>query len=321
MKRLHFHSSLGPALEDFIRFKRLQGFDYTSRALRLARFDRFLRHQGHTLPVLTREAGDAYIHSTAHLTPLGRHGELSAVRTFSKYLQTQQPESWVLAAYGFHVPRLVRFHLYSPGELAALLKTAQEQLPAGSPQGPCMHLLIGLLYTTGLRISEAVALNLTDMMPEQGRLLVRKGKFGKSRYVPLHPSTAERIQAWREIRVRHVRHDAGEPLFIGSRGQRLSRSRAEALFRRLILRCGIRDCRARLPRLHDLRHSYASECLRRWQAQGHDLNALLPVLSTVMGHVGLRSTQVYLHMLPAQLHAAMNRLHHHLFDRIPGARP
>ena len=321
MKTPSFRSSLTAELESFIRFKRMEGYDYTSRALRLERFDRFLVRQGHAGAVLTRDTVEAYIRSTIRLTPGSRHADLSVVRVFSRYLQGLRPQSHVLDGYGFRVPCQVRFHLYSSGELAALLKAARALPAAGSPRGPCLQLLIGLLYATGLRISEALALNLADVDTDRGRLLVRRGKFGKSRYVPLHATTVERLQAWFAIRSRYARHDSGEPLFIGRHARRLSRSLAESRFRRLLLACGIRDREGRTPRLHDLRHSYASECLRRWQAQGLDLNVWLPVLATAMGHVGLRSTQVYLHTVPAQLHNAISRLHQHLFDRATGVQP
>lgn len=302
---LQFHSSLAPALVDFVAWKQCQGYDYTDRAVRLARFDRFLCARQYPQPILTPDMAAQYIDSLSGLTPLGRYGDVSAVRTFSRYLNVHRTESHVLPAGTQRLRYRPRFYLYSPQELSRLLHAAR-RLPAHGFVPPAtFHLLVGLLYTTGLRISEALALDLTDLHVSQTRLLVRRGKFGKDRWIALHPSSVRRLRAY--LRGRSPQPPAGQPLFQTRRGTRLSRDAAESAFRRLVQGCGIDSRPAGGPRLHDLRHTYACDCLWLWQQQGADLNALLPVLSTALGHVDLRATQIYLHTTAAQLQQAGER--------------
>jgi len=139
--------------------------------------------------MLSPEIVRLYLDSKNALTPLGRHGDLSAVRTFSKYLQARQADSFVLHDYGFRVQYRPRFYLYTRAEIVTLLGAARRLKHADPTRPFCLHLLIGLLYTTGLRLSEALALNDADLDLNRARLLVRKGKFGKDRYVALHPTT------------------------------------------------------------------------------------------------------------------------------------
>lgn len=309
-----FRSSLAGALDDFILFKRLQGFEYTSRAGRLARFDTFLCRQHYTLPILSPDIVQLYIDSKNAITPLGRHGDLSAVRIFSKYLHARRADSFVLHDYGFRVQYRPRFYLYTRAEISALLRAALRQESADPTRPFCMYFLIGLLYTTGLRISEALALNDADLNLSQARLLVRRGKFGKDRYVALHPSTSIQIRQWLKRRDRYAGSGPAAPLFINIRGERLARTRAEKTFRCLVLDCGIGAHARAAPRLHDLRHTYACDCLRRWQEQGADLQTRLPILSTALGHVNLGSTQVYLHTTAAQLQEAAQTFHDFVFN-------
>jgi integrase len=309
-----FRSSLAEAMRNFVRFRQMEGFEYSSRAGRLARFDAFLCAEHYRRPVLSPDIVRLYIDSKDALTPLGRHGDLSAVRTFSRYLQARQADSFVLHDYGFRVQYRPRFYLYTRAELEALLRAAL-LLRSTDPTRPfCMHLLIGLMYTTGLRISEALALDDADLDLSRTRLLVRKGKFGKDRYVALQPTTVAQVRQWLKRRDRFVGSGPAAPVFINLRGGRLHRSQAEETFRRLVQSCHIGDPGKAPPRLHDLRHTYATDCLRLWQEQGDDLQTLLPVLSTALGHVNLRSTQVYLHTTAAQLQEAAKAFHDLAFN-------
>jgi len=295
-------SGLAPRLADFIVWKRCQGYDYGSPALRLGRFDRFLCARQYRLPILTADIVTAYADSLGRLTPLGRHGEMSAVRAFSRYLNLHRPDSYVVPDGQWPVRYRPRFHLYSQEELARLLAAAR-RLPR---TGPTVHLLLGLLYSTGLRISEALALDLADVDLGEARLLVRRGKFGKDRWGALHPTVVRRLR--HGLRGRPTGTGVGQPLFTNERGARLGRKSVEHLFRRLVQACGIDPRPAGGPRLHDLRHTYACDCLERWQQQGLDLEAMLPVLATALGHTGLYSSQIYLHTTAAQLQRAGEQL-------------
>jgi integrase/recombinase XerD len=171
-----------------------------------------------------------------------------------------------------------------------------------------LETLIGLLAVTGLRVAEAIRLDRTDVDVVAGLLMVRDSKFGKSRLVPLHPSTLSALRAYLRLRDRLCPHPATTGLFISTTGTRLRSSNLRTVFADLADRAGVRPRSGRRPRLGDLRHSMAMATMLRWYAAGEDVQALLPLLSTYLGHANPRSTYWYLSASPELLAAAAQRV-------------
>ena len=199
-------------------------------------------------------------------------------------------------------------HIYTPQEITALLAAARQLAPPKSLRRT-FRTLLGLLACTGLRISEALQLQLADWDPTQAVLTIRQTKFGQSRYVPLSPSAADRL----------------ERLFAGSRqslsqGQRrgalssiskakpLAYRQAGETFAALRQQLGWQDRQPR-PRLHDLRHTFAVECLLGWYRQGQEeLNAKILSLAVYLGHRNIRHTYWYLSAVPELLRPGQRAL-------------
>ena len=318
MKDPVFRSSLGRQMADFVAWQRAQGFAYASGAECLRYFDRFLGAQGYQQTQLDRQIVDAYQQTLDPLSAYTQANRLTVLRVFSRFLRQTQPTSYVPYDLSVKRPASSCWYLYSSQEIAILLQAALALGPRGSLRPHSLHLLLGLLYVTGLRIGEALALNLEDLDGQAGRLFVRRGKFGKSRYVPLHPSTSPVIDHY--LRRRRACGPAGRqaPVFIDQRGQRLTYKRVHWTFDRMLRRHGLGQHAPRRPRLHDLRHTFACNCLELWRQQGLDVNAKLPVLATVMGHVEIESTQLYLHVTAADLRQAADRFHAHCHQPTKG---
>lgn len=160
-----------------------------------------------------------------------------------------------------------------------------------------------LLYGTGLRIGEALALTLGDVDLRQACLYIRKTKFFKSRLVPLGKDLTGLVTDY-VIRRYEVRAASAQaPLFCFSDGSPLSQSCARSAFRRLRVHAKVQreGGPRRQPRLHDLRHTAAVHRLVAWYRNGADLQELLPKLATYLGHKDLSSTQRYLTMIPELL--------------------
>ena len=304
-----FRSSLAQAITNLVTFKRMEGFDYTNQAKSFGYFDAFLCAQGYCQTTLNRQIVDAYIAQTANLAPNGRYSRLSNVRVLSRYLHQLDPESYVLRELPVKRPSLPRWYLYSPEEIAALLRRAKTLGPAGSLRPHSFHTLVGLLYVTGLRISEALALNLGDLDMSRGLLHVRYGKFGKERYVVLHPTAINAVEEYLVKRNAFEPSGDSSPLFLGSSGKRFEYGMTATTFRRMIRQCKIGLDAPQPPRLHDLRHSYACNCVLRWYQEGADVNSKLPILATAMGHVNVGNTQIYLHVSSRLLQHAAQRFH------------
>jgi site-specific recombinase XerD len=174
--------------------------------------------------------------------------------------------------------------------------------------------LIGLLYATGLRIGEALNLTLGEVDLKLRLLLVQKGKFNKSRYVPISSSTARQLATYLRRRQKAGFSTASTaPLFINLSGVKYGHAAFTSVFLQILRKSGLRGHKGqRGPRVHDLRHAFAVGRLLAWYKEGVDLGAKLPLLSTYLGHTGITGTQVYLHAT-AQLLGSVSRRFHTFF--------
>lgn len=306
-----FTSRLASQMVQFVAFKRLQGYDYTVGACLLRCFDAFLSDRAGLAEGLCEEDLSDYRVRIKGLNRATQFGRLSVLRQFSLYLHALTPQSVVLPKSCIpRQPRSIRFHPLGPAQIGALMSASSRRPGGHGIRDYAMGFLIGLLYSTGLRLSEALALNLDDIDRRQATLFVRRGKFRKERLVPLSPSTLAALQEWLHRRAAYADEGSGAPLFLAGWNRRLNLYQADRAFRRLCRRSGLQGDPA--PRLHDLRHNYACRCLARWREAGEDVDALLPVLANVLGHVDFHATDVYLHLDLAALRQASLKFQHHV---------
>jgi site-specific recombinase XerD len=185
-------------------------------------------------------------------------------------------------------------------------------------QSATFRTLLLLLYGTGLRISEALSLTLTDVDLSERLLTIRNAKFFKTRWVPIGPQLNVVLVAYAKFR-RHLRHPArNASAFLATRrGEALTLGAADRIFRLLCEHAEIRRTNGGRfqPRLHDIRHTFALNRLISWYREGADVQCLLPHLSTYLGHVDVKATQRYLTMTPEVLHEASVRFQQYAFNR------
>ncbi|MBI4484009.1 MAG: tyrosine-type recombinase/integrase [Acidobacteria bacterium] len=282
-----FASLLADRFMDFVTFRRSSGADYRGRAQVLSYFDRFLSQQGFSGSYPTREILDCYLTSLNRLHPNTRANRLSVVRQFCSYLRQFEPQCYVPEPGARHGPKLSRTpHIFTDDEIKALLVAAHHLSPPGSLRPMTFYTLFGLLYTTALRVGEAIALDLADVDLARQRLYVYRSKFRKSRWVPMSPSTCSVLQRYIQERTRIFPAAPQDPLFVNLQGRRFFLQIVYMAFRQALSRCGLRGGKGDPgPRIHDLRHSYACNRLAAAYRQGGDVNALLPALATYLGHV------------------------------------
>lgn len=233
---------------------------------------------------------------------------LSVTRCFATYLvafdPTTQVPPWHLVSVG--VKRRTPY-IFSSAEVDALM-AASGRLP--SPlQAAGMTTLIGLMAATGLRTSEALHLDRSDVDLEAGRLVVRYSKYGKTRQLPLHPHTVTALEEYSRRRDQLCPQPAVTSLLLAADGSRLGQRPVSPTFRRLQTEVGISvPADQRRPRLHDLRHSFAVATLRDWHATGQDVQRQLPQLSAYLGHVNPAHTYWYLQAVPELMTVVADRL-------------
>jgi integrase/recombinase XerD len=305
-------SPLRQALADYLSVRRALGSKLDRAEKLLDQFVGYLELQH--ADVVTVE------HAVAWATQPDRSGwwhamRLSTVRRFAAYLRnidnrTQIPPPGLIA----HGKHRATPYLYSEAEIHALVQAAGRlPSPAYAATYPA---LISLLVVTGMRFGEAIGLDVDDFDPDAGVLTVRDGKFGKSRLLPLHPSTTDGLRHYLTQRQQLLRSKDlldGGVLFVSNAGTRLDHSRAQRTWRKVRTSAGLvprsGNCR---PRIHDLRHSFAVATLLDWYRRGEDVPALLPRLSTYLGHADPKHTFWYLSAAPELLALAGQRLDTHL---------
>jgi len=310
MKVSSFHSALAPTLRAFVEYR--QALGYGDRGVRslLAHFDRYLVARGWARSILTRELVEDWAASDGPLKPRSRSQRLHVMRLLGRFLAHTHPDAYIPGpAWTPRQHSGFRPHIYTSAEIRTLLGEAAQLTPVGSLRPRTYRTLLGLLYCTGLRISEALALRLVDVDSEERILWVRESKFHKSRAVPIPPDVVAALDRYRAERVAQGHApDLEAPFFINEHKRACSYPVVCATFLAIARRIGLRGpAGARGPRLHDLRHTFAVHRLLAWYRDGGDVQARLPLLADYLGHVSLVSTQVYLEITAELLGEAARR--------------
>ena len=317
MSRLKFQSLLAVQIQNFINLRRLSGTDYQSQAQLLGYFDRFLVEEHLVEERITRKIVDRYLKSLSHLAPRTRFNRLCVVKQLCQYLARNDSLGYVpdplreISSRGAHQP-----YIYSNSELKALMAAASQLPPENSLRPHTYRTLVGLLYNTGIRIGEALALNLEHFHSEEQLLYIAEGKFRKARWVPLSASTCQALQQYMRKRLQITPRSPDSPFFINQRFCRLHHCTVNQTFRHLLRQCDIHYSKHTGPRIHDIRHTFAVHRLLAWYRDGKDVNARLPWLATYMGHVDVHSTQVYLRATPELIEQVDQRFHNHYLHQV-----
>ena len=224
----------------------------------------------------------------ATLPAAGEHWHamrLGAIRGFARYLHDLDPRVEVPAADLLpDRPRRAVPYLYTDEQILALIEAAGTLRSAHKTA--TFRTLFGLLVVTGMRIGEAIALDRADFDADLATLIIRHGKFGKSRELPLHPSTTSALTRYLARRDRPRPAGPTEALLVSNAGTRLFISDVQTAFRTLRARAGIlpRSAACR-PRLHDMRHSFAVRTLLDAYRTDGDPDPRIAALSTYLRHV------------------------------------
>lgn len=312
MKVPIFRSELGPGMQSFIETRKSLGYEVRTLIAYLSHFDRYAVATGYGDPWLSRSLVDGWVASTPLLKPSSRAHRLYVVRALGRHLVQTHSQSYLPPPIpGPKSNSAFRPHIYTVAEIKLLLDEAARLTPTGSLRPLTFVTLLSLLYCTGLCISEALALRISDVDLEDGVLLIRDSKFRKTRIAPLATDAVHALSRYVEAR-RNCRHrlDPDAPFFVNEWRQGCAYPATVATFLGIARRLGIRGQAGTAgPRIHDLRHTFAVHRLLSWYRDGGDVQARLPLLTTYMGHVCLVSTQAYLHIAAELLQEGAKRFH------------
>jgi integrase len=305
------NDSLATAIADFLAHKRALGRKYQTEEATLRLLLAFAgQHEVENLRQLTACLIDEFVASRPRQRARSFNHLVGILGCFLDWAVTQQR----LQASPLHRTRRRETaqrlpFLFDSAQARQLLQAAAAlpDNPRATGRGATYRGIFVLCYGLGLRAGEACGLRLGDVDTGRQLLVVRGGKFGKSRLVPHGPRTGELLARQLERRRIDGASEPGAPLFSFDARRSVNPGSASQTFHRLVLELAfpVPDGVAP-PHLHCLRHSFAVGYLLRWYQDGVDPQARLHRLSTFMGHVDPASTAIYLTITP-QLLAEANR--------------
>jgi integrase len=297
-------------LRQYLALREALGFQLRDIRWGLNQFVDFLEARG--ISRITTGLAVEWATKPASVQPATWAWRLGIVRQFAAWLSAQDPRTEVppqgLLPYQY---RRRPPYIYSIREIEQLIQTAAALPSSGGLRGRTYSTLFGLLAITGMRIGEAVALNRDDVNLVEGTLVLRKSKFGKSRLVYVHPSTQRALEAYADARDRFCPCPQTQAFFLLERRTRVTKNIAEWTFAQVSREVGLRlpgKSHGKGPRLHDLRHSFASRTLINWYRAGLDVEREIPKLASYLGHRSARDTYWYIEAVPELLQLATQRL-------------
>jgi site-specific recombinase XerD len=313
--------TLQDAIEQYVAWRRTRGSQFVSGAsiLRL-----YARSVGGDIAcdAVRPDQARTFLAGSGPLTRT-RSVKRSALNGFYRYalgrgLATRSP----LPADEPPEPESAPPYIYSPDDLRRLFAAVEPcRRRAVQLDAPTFRTLLLLLYGAGLRLGEALRLTREDVALSSAVLTVRGTKFYQTRFVPVGTDLGRALASYAAIRTAFPPPDDGVATFLANRdGSPLKQRTVHKAFDALRRHAGVRNAEgARYqPRLHDFRHTFATRRLESWYRQGADVQRLLPVLATYLGHVNLAGTQVYLTMTPELLRQAALRFQHYAETGIGG---
>jgi integrase len=303
------HDTMLSKVKAYLEDRRQAGFALSSAGKQLLNFARVTDRSGYRGP-LTVDLASRWALANRRGLALTAARRIELLRPFARYCLAFDSKTEVppVRLFGPGHRRLTP-HIYTEQEIDALLAASAGLSPAGGLRPVTCTTIFGLMFATGLRISEATGLQRQDVDLQRGLLHIRQTKFGKSRFVPLHPSATRALQRYARQRDQDPSSAATNAFFVFDHGQAAGTCKLRYAFRRVRRQLGWRARGGhRAPRIHDIRHSFVCRRLRRWYEEGMDIDRHILALSTYLGHANVTATYWYITATPELMAIAAQRL-------------
>jgi len=278
---------LADHVERYVTLRQTLGFELRDTARNLRHFARFADERGDT-HVRTSTALEW---AAAGTSPHARYVRLRCAVQLARFLHAEDSGHEIPPRAPF--PRSKRRrkpYIYTPGEITRLLEAAS-RIRATYPLRRQVYMtLLGLIAATGLRVSEALDLLFDDVLSD-GILRIRNTKFGKTRLVPLHPTVVDALGRYLDVRRKVATTD--EHMFLSAGNTRISSSMVNFTFRRILVLSGVGSGAERRPRIHDLRHAFATRALEKCATHREAVGRHFVALATYLGHAEIANTYWY----------------------------
>lgn len=284
-------------IKNHVNLKQAIGYKYSAEAKHLKRFDIFTIEQFPSSKELSKEIVLNWCKRKSYETRSNQRSRASIIRQFANYMASVGAKAYIVPKGYYPKEKQYTPYIYSHLELTQFFK--ETEICHYSSQAPYRHLIMPLffklIYTCGLRLSEARLLKVEDVDLGAGILSINNSKKDNSRLVPMSDSISEKCKIYAEEV--HPVSTTNAYFFPALDGKPMTSQNVYKNFRRFLWRAKIsHGGRGHGPRTHDFRHVYAIHCLKKWVRQGKDLTIYLPVLKFYMGHDSFQDTAYYLRL-------------------------
>lgn len=301
-------NDLHAALDEYLSVRRTLGFKLRDEGTALPKFLHFLEKKGASY--ITTDLAMQWATQPQNVLPSHWARRLTMVRIFAQFRsavdrRTEVPAQGLLPyRYRRKTP-----YIYDDDEISRLLKAASLLQSATALRASTYTTFFGLLASTGMRISEPIALDCKDVDLTQAIVTVRWTKFAKTRLIPIHSSTVDKLAEYSRLRSSIFIRPKSPSFFVSQRGTRLTQWSVRYTFVKLSREIGLRAPHdSHGPRVHDMRHTFAVKTLLRWYQTGVDVERHMPELATYLGHTHVNDTYWYISAVPELLSLATMRL-------------
>ncbi len=300
-RHFEYNSVLAPFIKDFIHMKEASGCNFLRGKWILYEIDRFFQENNVADPIITRELVSQWRKTRVNDKSSTLYSKYSIIAQLAKFMSRQGQDCFI--------PRLpensrsksnFRPYIFTRNQIDRILQMSDRLRMYDCHMTNtmfCVPALLRLLYSTGLRISEALSIRNADVKFKEGYIHIRKTKNGSERIVPINDSLCEVLQQYTSYRNRMPIKQVDLPnsfFFIKSDGTYCNAQSIYKWFRRLQTESGIPYIgNHHGPRVHDLRHTFAVHSMVQMAREGQDLYSSLPIISACLGHKSLFATEQY----------------------------
>lgn len=284
----------------FVEEKRNLGYNYESEEYRLKLLDELIIRESITETILTKDLIDKYIVVRPFEKKINAVNRVQVVRELAKYMVRKGYDAYIFPPLprGSYTREFISY-IFNDDEIRTLFTVVDEWSTAPSLDGQYYiqrnkyPIILRILYSTGMRISEVLSLKLKDIDFENKTFTILKAKNHSERIIPVHENI---IRILKDYISKENIYMCDEYIFKGkNKYSHIDKSTVNYFFQKFLIMANIPHPKDG-PRIHSFRHTFCVHRLKLWIAEGKNINALFPYLCAYMGHADTRSTEYYLRL-------------------------
>jgi integrase len=298
-------------IESYIEYKQSLGYKLKIESQELRRFAKYTREIKHSGSI-TVDLAMQWASLDGSLSRWYMARRLETLHTFAKYAASIDPQAQVpqTGVFGKCHGRVTPY-IYTEEEILRLMKESANLFSPDGIRCLTVSIALGLLWSTGIRVSELVNLKVKDVNFRERHLYIKNTKFHKDRLVPLHQTALEQLKNYNlKLKDKLPSRSEDHFFFVTTYGRQFNLRAFEYAFQQLrpcLMPVGESNWYRRPPRLYDIRHSFACRTILKWLESGEDVNQKIYLLSVYMGHVKPADTYWYLTSTPELLSLASGK--------------